>query len=83
VHDRLIRAAEALLAPLRERRAMFEADRGRVEEILVDGTIRAREVAYRTLQSVREAMGLEPLWQGLIAEAERRAEDRKKPYPSS
>jgi tryptophanyl-tRNA synthetase len=82
VHDRLIRAAEALLAPLRERRAAFEADRGRVEEILVDGTIRAREVAYRTLQSVREAMGLEPLWQGLIAEAERRAEERKKPYSS-
>jgi tryptophanyl-tRNA synthetase len=82
VHDRLIRATEALLAPLRERRAAFEADRGRVEEILVDGTIRAREVAYRTLQSVREAMGLEPLWQGLIAEAERRAEERKKPYTS-
>lgn len=82
VHDRLTRATENLLAPLRERRAAFEADRGRVEEILVDGTIRARQVAYRTLQSVREAMGLEPLWQGLIAEAERRAEERKKPYPS-
>ncbi len=80
VHARLVGAAEALLGPLRERRAAFEADRGRVEEILVDGTIRAREVAYRTLQSVREAMGLKPLWQGLIAEAERRAEDRKKPY---
>ncbi|MFV8750491.1 tryptophan--tRNA ligase [Nannocystaceae bacterium ST9] len=82
VHDRLIHATEAALGPLRERRAAFEADRGRVEEILVDGTIRAREVAYRTLQAVREAMGLEPLWQGLIAEAERRAEERKKPYSS-
>lgn len=82
VHDLLITTTEGMLAPLRERRAAFEADRGRIEEILVDGTIRAREVAYRTLQSVREAMGLEPLWQGLIAEAERRAEDRKKPYSS-
>ncbi len=80
VHDRLIQATEALLAPLRERRASFERDAGRIEEILVDGTIRAREVAYATLQRVREAMGLEPLWQGLIAEAERRAEERKKPY---
>lgn len=80
LHQRLIDATEVLLAPLRERRAGFESERGRVEEILVDGTIRAREVAYRTLQAVREAMGLEPLWQGLIAEAERRAEARKKPY---
>lgn len=80
VHAQLITATEALLAPLRERRAAFEADDGLVEEILVDGTIRAREVAYATLQQVREAMGLEPLWKGLIDVAERRALARKKPY---
>lgn len=80
VHEVLIAAAEGLLAPLRERRATFEGDAGLVEEILVDGTIRAREVAYGTLQRVREAMGLESLWQGLIDVAQRRAEDRKKPY---
>jgi tryptophanyl-tRNA synthetase len=82
VHEQLIAATEALLAPLRERRAKFEADDGLIEEILVDGTIRAREVAYATLQEVREAMGLEPLWQGLIDVAQRRAEERKKPYSS-
>jgi tryptophanyl-tRNA synthetase len=80
VHAQLIRATEALLAPLRERRAALEADDGLIEEILVDGTIRAREVAYATLQQVREAMGLEPLWKGLIDVAERRAVARKKPY---
>ncbi|HLT35189.1 MAG TPA: tryptophan--tRNA ligase [Enhygromyxa sp.] len=80
VHDLLIDATEALLAPIRERRASFEADDGLIEEILVDGTIRAREVAYATLQRVREAMGLEPLWKGLIDVAQRRAEDRKRPY---
>ena len=80
VHAKLISTTEALLAPLRERRAAFEADDGLVEEILVDGTIRAREVAYTTLQQVREAMGLEPLWKGLIDVAERRALARKKPY---
>lgn len=80
VHDLLIHATEALLAPIRERRAKFQADDGLVEEILVDGTIRAREVAYATLQRVREAMGLDSLWKGLIDVAHRRAEARKKPY---
>jgi tryptophanyl-tRNA synthetase len=80
VHDLLIAATEALLAPIRARRAEFQADDGLLEEILVDGTIRAREVAYATLQRVREAMGLESLWKGLIDVAQRRAEDRKKPY---
>lgn len=80
--DRLIAETEALLAPLRERRASFEADDGLIEEILVEGTIRAREIGYATLQQAREAMGLEPLWTGLIEVAERRAKARKSPYPS-
>lgn len=80
VHDLLIEATETLLAPIRERRATFEGDDGLIEEIVVDGTIRAREIAYATLQKVRDAMGLEGLWKGLIDVAQRRAEDRKKPY---
>lgn len=80
VHDLLIATTEHLLAPIRERRATFEADDGLLDEILVDGTIRAREIAYKTLQQVREAMGLDSLWKGLIDVAHRRAEARKKPY---
>ena len=71
---------EAALTPIRSRRSELEGERGRVEEILVDGTIRAREVAYTTLGRVRELMGLEGLWQGLVAATEARAEARKKPY---
>ena len=72
----------AVLAPFRDRRAAFAADRGRVEEILVDGTITARKVAYETLGRVREAMGLEPLWSGLVQATQARAEARKRPvYP--
>jgi tryptophanyl-tRNA synthetase len=79
VQDRLIAAIEAVLAPIRDRRAQFAADKGRTEEILVDGTITARKVAYETLAKVREAMGLEPLWAGLVAATRTRAEARKKP----
>ena len=82
VQDRIVTAIEAVLAPFRDRRAAFAADRGRVEEIVVDGTITARKVAYETLGRVREAMGLEPLWAGLVQATQARAEARKRPvYP--
>jgi len=48
----------AALAPLRERRREFESKPGYVEEVLADGTRRARDVARQTLKDVRAAMGL-------------------------
>ncbi|HRI07431.1 MAG TPA: tryptophan--tRNA ligase [Nannocystaceae bacterium] len=80
VHDAIIAELDKLLAPIRARRAAFAGDPGRIEEIVVDGTIRAREVAYQTLGRVRDAMGLEPLWNGLVAATQKRAEARKRPY---
>jgi tryptophanyl-tRNA synthetase len=73
-------AVENRLAPIRARREQFEREEGLVAEIIVDGTIRAREIAYGTLQRAREAMGLEALWTGLVEATQRRAEARKKPY---
>ena len=80
VQDRIIRAIEDVLGPIRDRRATFAADKGRVEEIIVDGTITARKVAYETLAKVREAMGLETLWTGLVQATQARAEARKRPF---
>ncbi len=80
VHEAITADLEILLKPIRERRAELMADPGRIEEIVVDGTIRAREVAYQTLNQVRDAMGLEPLWSGLVAATQRRAEARNRPY---
>ncbi|MFO0633034.1 MAG: tryptophan--tRNA ligase [Nannocystaceae bacterium] len=80
VHDAIITAVETRLAPIRERRHELAAQAGLVDEILVDGTIRAREVANGTLARVRETMGLEPLWSGLVAATEARAKARRKPY---
>ncbi len=79
-HDAIIAAVERRLAPIRERRREFADQGGLLEEIIVDGTIRAREVANRTLQNAREAMGLEGLWAGLVAATEARAKARKHPY---
>ncbi len=79
-HGLITDAVEARLSPIRERRAALGAEVGLVEEILVDGTIRAREVANATLQRTREAIGLESLWSGLVAATEARAKARRRPY---
>jgi tryptophanyl-tRNA synthetase len=46
------------LAPVRERRARYEAHPGEVREILADGETRARERARRTMDEVHTAMGM-------------------------
>ena len=51
-------AINAELAPVRERAAEYAANPQRVRDILEAGCARARTEADRTMQSVREAMGL-------------------------
>jgi tryptophanyl-tRNA synthetase len=45
-------------APLRERRASFEAAPEKLDEIMRAGTERAREVAAQTMAKVHDAMGI-------------------------
>ena len=52
----LYNVLEELLAPIRERRAQFEADIPQVYKILRKGSEQARAVAARTLDEVRRAM---------------------------
>jgi len=47
-----------MLAPIRARREQLARDRGQVLEILKQGTHRAREVAARTVDEVKEVLGL-------------------------
>ena len=46
------------LSPVQERRRGLEGRRGAVKEILEEGSSKAREVAARTMEEVREVMGL-------------------------
>jgi tryptophanyl-tRNA synthetase len=46
------------LAPIRERRRDIEAKPGYVDEIIAEGTKKARSIAQATLAEVRSAMGL-------------------------
>ena len=54
----LAEAINARLDPLRQRRAEILARPGRIREILIDGSARARETARETMDRVREAVGL-------------------------
>ena len=56
VKRKLVQALNQFLTPIRERRAKFS--RSTVEQLIVEGTRRARREAQETMGLVREAMGL-------------------------
>lgn len=78
VKARLLDVLEAFLAPVRERRAEFEARTGFVDALIVEGTERMRAEAHATLQAVRHAMGLSGAWNRVS----RRAEKYRKGHPA-
>ena len=58
VKRKLTAALERFLAPIRERRAHFESKPGLVEEVIAEGSRRARREAEETIRLVRDAMGI-------------------------
>ena len=54
----MARAINAVLDPMRERRAEVLAQPARVRDILMDGSSRARAVAQETMKQVRDALKL-------------------------
>jgi tryptophanyl-tRNA synthetase len=58
VKTRLAAAINAVLDPIRERRAEALARPGRLREMLLDGSARARVIARETMERVREAVRL-------------------------
>jgi tryptophanyl-tRNA synthetase len=56
VKDKLAKALNAALEPMRERRAELSSRPKRIHEILTEGSRRARTVATQTMERVRDAM---------------------------
>ncbi|HYF10134.1 MAG TPA: tryptophan--tRNA ligase [Candidatus Paceibacterota bacterium] len=56
--EALIEDIEALVAPLRARREAYAADPGAVKSVLAAGAERARAVAEKKMQEVREKIGV-------------------------
>jgi len=76
VKEKLSRAINAFLEPIRERRAAIEARSGYVDEVLYDGTIQMRGVARDTLVAMKKAMGIAGTWNRISRKAEQ-AKKRK------
>jgi len=64
VKKKLARALNAFLDPIRERRAKYDQDEKAIDEILNEGTRRARAVAQETMRQVRQAMKIDYPFQG-------------------
>lgn len=62
IKDSLARVINTFLSPIRERRQYFEEQKGMVEAIIYEGTLKMREVAEVTLKDLRSAMGLGGAW---------------------
>ncbi len=58
VKKKLMRAMNAFLDPIRERRAYYAARPHLVDEILAAGTDKVRPISQQTVDEAREAMGL-------------------------
>jgi tryptophanyl-tRNA synthetase len=72
VKEKLVVALNNFLDPTRERRAHYEAQTGYVDELLYEGTLRARQEAQATLLEVKKAMGLTGVWNRISRAAEKR-----------
>lgn len=57
--EKIAQSIHLLLEPMRERRVEYENHLERIDEILLSGTNKARQVAKQTMEEVREAMQLD------------------------
>ena len=72
VKEKLTVALNNFLEPTRERRAFYESQTGFVDELIYEGTLRAREEAKATLIETKKAMGLTGVWNKISRGAEKR-----------
>ena len=75
VKEKLARALNQFLDPIRDRRQFFAEMKGFVDQVIYDGTERMRKEADLTLRAMKKAMGLSSIWNRISRKAE---ETRKK-----
>ena len=73
VKQKLAQAINTFLDPIRDRRQRYAEDKGYVEEVIYDGTLRVQKLSDDTLQMMKKAMGLTGVWNRIS----RRARERK------
>jgi tryptophanyl-tRNA synthetase len=69
VKEKLARALNAFLDPLRERREHYASQSGYVERVIYEGTREVSEIAEETLMMMKKAMGLTGVWNRISRKA--------------
>lgn len=62
VKQKLSGALNNYLAPIRERRKFFEQEKGLVEKIIYEGTLKMIEISNGTVKEMKSAMGIQGAW---------------------
>jgi len=62
VKGKLNTALNGFLEPIRQRRKLFEEDKGFVEQIIYEGTQKMIEISNQTVKEMRSAMGFGGAW---------------------
>ena len=78
VKEKLAKAINTFLEPIRERRATIEAQKGLVDEVIYQGTLAHRELAKETMKEVRRAMGIMGAWNRISRRVEELRKSREK-----
>lgn len=74
VKHKLAIALNGFLDPIRERRKHFAEEKGLVEQIIYEGTLKMIDVSNHTIKDMRSAMGLMGGWNKISRIARERAE---------
>lgn len=72
VKQKLSAALNSFLDPIREKRQEFADQKGFVDEVIYNGTLRMREEARFTLKEMKREMGLSGIWNKISRKAEKR-----------
>jgi tryptophanyl-tRNA synthetase len=62
IKTRLVEELNRFLDPFRERRKIFENNKGYVEKVIYEGTLKMGAIAKETMKEMRAAMGLVGSW---------------------
>ncbi len=78
VKDYLNKVLNAFLDPIREKRKYFESQKGLVEEIIYDGSLKMQAIGNETIKEMMSAMGISGIWNKISRTARDRKETMKK-----
>lgn len=71
VKEKLQKAINQFLDPIRDKRQEYAERKGFVDEVIYDGTQKMREEARATLKEMKKAMGIAAVWNRISRKAEK------------